>query len=196
MPLIKRAQEGAAELFFLDASHFVMGAFAGRIWSTVRKYVRTPSGRQRFNVLGALNFVSKKVETVTNSTYITSVQVIELLEKLSKAYIKPIYVVLDNAAYQRCNFVKEKAAELGITLVFLPTYSPNLNLIERTWKLVKSRVLSLSYYETFFDFANSIETCVNTLHEKLLPEMSSLITSNFHILDSNDVIDTTTTFTR
>ena len=176
----------------MDASHFVMGAFAGRVWSAVRMYVRTPSGRSRFNVLGALNFVSKKVETVTNSTYITSIQVVELMEKLSKTYIKPIFVVLDNAAYQRCNFVKEKAAELGINLVYLPTYSPNLNLIERVWKLVKSRVLSLAYYETFSNFSKSIEACVNTLRVNLMPEMSSLITPNFNIICDNNIINSTT----
>jgi transposase len=196
MPLIEKAKNHSIELFFMDASHFVMGAFAGRVWSAVRMFVRTPSGHSRFNVLGALNFISKKVETVTNSTYITSVQVIELMEKLSKTYIKPIYVVLDNAAYQRCNLVKEKAATLGINLVYLPTYSPNLNLIERVWKLVKSRVLSLAYYETFLNFSQSIETCVNTLHENLTTEMESIITSNFNIIRDNNIINSTTNLRR
>lgn len=148
-PLIKQAENGLIELFFLDASHFVMGGFAGRVWPVVRKYVRTSSGRKRFNMLGALNFVSKKVETVTNDTYITSIQVVEMLEMLKAKYIKPVKIVLDNAAYQRCSFVKEKALELGIDLVYLPTYSPNLNLIERVWKLVNSKVLNSAYHETF-----------------------------------------------
>ena len=180
----------------MDASHFVMGAFAGRVWSAVRMFVRTPSGRNRFNVLGALNYMSKKVETITNSTYITSTQVVELMEKLSKTYIKPIFVVLDNAAYQCCYFVKEKAIELGINLVYLPTYSPNLNLIERVWKLVKSRVLSLAYYQTFSCFSKSIETCVNTLHENLMTEMTSLITPNFNPIRDNNIINATTILKR
>jgi hypothetical protein len=88
-------------LFFLDASHFVMGGFTGRCWSVARKWVKTASGRQRFNVLGALDYVNKKVETVVNTTYITSTQVNEMLEKLAQKHVgKPLKIILDNAKYQ------------------------------------------------------------------------------------------------
>ena len=168
------------ELFFLDASHFVMGGFPGRVWSVVRKWVKTSCGRQRFNVLGALNFVTKKVEIVVNATYITSAEVIAMLEKLAQNYVeKPIKVVLDNARYQRCKVVAEATERLGVELIFLPAYSPNLNLIERVWKLVKSQVLGGFYHETFDVFCGAIERCVDSLHGVLLPKMSTLITPNF-----------------
>jgi transposase len=189
MPLIEKAKSGSVELFFLDASHFVMGGFPGRVWSVVRKWVKTASGRQRFNVLGALNFVTKKVETIVNTTYITSTEVIAILEKLARDYAgKPIKIVLDNARYQRCKAVFEAAQRLGIELVFLPTYSPNLNLIERVWKLVKSRVLSGSYHQTFEIFCRTIQECVESLHSSLAPEMNSLITHKFRIVNELDVI--------
>lgn len=173
----------------MDASHFVMGGFAGRVWSTVRKYVRTASGRSRQNVLGALNFVTKQVETVTNTTYITSVQVVELLEKLAQKHIgAPIKVILDNAAYQRCNFVKENAQRLGIDLIYLPTYSPNLNLIERIWKFVKGKVLNAVYHDTFAVFCDKITDLVSHLHEDYEIDMASLISSKFHIHDHKNVI--------
>jgi len=187
-PLINKANTGMIELFFMDASHFVMGGFAGRVWSVTRKYVKTASGRQRYNVLGALNFISKKIETVTNSSYITSTQVIEMLEKLSKLFTKPIKIILDNARYQHCAVVIEKAAELGIELIFLPTYSPNLNLIERVWKLVKSKVLNSAYYETFNGFCDKIYDCVNTLHDKCAAEMDSSITQNFQIINCDQIV--------
>ena len=189
LPLIELAKEGVVELFFMDASHFVMGGFAGRVWSVVRKYVKTASGRQRYNVLGAMNFISKKIETVVNDSYITSTQIIEMLTKLAAVYAKPIKIILDNARYQRCAVVIEKAAELGIELVFLPTYSPNLNLIERVWKIVKSKVLSSAYYETFCDFCNNIYDCVDTLHHKCASEMASSVTENFHIMQKVHIID-------
>jgi len=188
LPLIESAKKGAIELFFMDASHFVMGGFAGRVWSVVRRYVKTASGRKRYNVLGALNFISKKIETVTNDSYITSTQVIEMLEKLAKSFVKPIKIVLDNARYQRCAVVIEKAAELGIELVFLPTYSPNLNLIERIWKIVKSKVLNSAYYETFGGFCNTIFECVDTLHEKCATEMTSSVTHNFQIIEQCQIV--------
>lgn len=188
LPLIESAKNGLVELFFMDASHFVMGGFPGRVWSLVRRYVKTGSGRKRYNVLGALNFVTKKMETVCNNTYITATQVVEMLEKLAVAYSKPINIILDNAAYQRCTFVKEAAERLGITLHFLPTYSPNLNLIERVWKLVKSKVLNAAYFETFEVFCNSVNECVDTLHTKLAEDMSRLVTPKFHIINENTVI--------
>ena len=74
MPLIAKAKDGAVELFFMDASHFVMGGFPGRVWSLVRRYIKTASGRKRYNVLGALNYATKRMERVCNETYITSAQ--------------------------------------------------------------------------------------------------------------------------
>lgn len=68
---------------------------------------------------------------ITNDTYITSVQVCELMRKLAITATLPITLVLDNARYQRCSMVQELAIELNIALLFLPPYSPNLNLIER-----------------------------------------------------------------
>ena len=189
LPLIDKAKAQIIELFFLDASHFVMGGFSGRVWSIVRKWVKTSSGRQRFNVLDALNFVTKKVETIVNDTYITSREVIMMLEKLTLEYAgKSIKVILDNARYQRCKAVTEAAALLGVELIFLPTYSPNLNLIERVWKLVKSRVLSCAYHETFIGFCNCIESCVSCLHTSLSVEMTKLITQKFHIVNEQDII--------
>ena len=89
----------------------------------------TFTGRERYNVLGALNFVTKKMTTVTNNSYITSTQVLELLDKLVHQYVGiPIYLFLDNAKYQRCKLVQEYAKAVGVNLVFLPPYNPNLNL--------------------------------------------------------------------
>jgi transposase len=185
---MEKAKSGLIELFFLDASHFVMGGFPGRVWSIVRKWVKTACGRQRFNVLGALNFITKKVETEVNTTYITSTDIIAMLEKLARGYAKPIKVVLDNARYQRCKAVAEAAAQLGVELIFLPTYSPNLNLIERVWKLVKSKALNCAYHETFDIFCETIKNCVDSLHSNLAAEMSKLISRNFHIVSESDII--------
>ena len=163
-PAIEKAKQGLLNLFFVDASHFVMGGVVGRLWCKVRLWVKTGSGRKRFNVLGALNFVTKKIETVTNDTYITSIQVVELLEKLAIRYIGiPIAIVLDNASYQRCKLVTGKAAELGIELIFLPPYSPNLNLIERVWKFVKAEVLNAVYIDTFIDYCKRIADFIDNI---------------------------------
>jgi len=159
-PLMHLAKTGKAALLFLDASHFVMGCdFLGYVYGKARRLVKTYSGRKRYNVLGALNFVSKKVTTITNETYITSLEICALLEKLTLEYAgKPIHLVLDNARYQKCSIVTKMAQELNIHLVYIPPYSPNL--IERLWKHVKNK-LRTKYYDQFDAFQQKIDAIVN-----------------------------------
>lgn len=177
-PRLEEAKAGKRAVYFVDAAHFVLGAFLGYLWSFVRVFVRTPSGRQRFNVLGALNAVTKELITITNDTYITSIQVCELLREIAKNATLPVTLVLDNARYQRCHLVMALAQELKIELLFLPPYSPNLNLIERLWKLVKKECLYSVYYENFASFRGAIQTFLtpNSMHQE---KLESLLTLNF-----------------
>jgi transposase len=79
---------------------------------------------------------------VTNDTYITAAQVCELRSKIAAlGLIIPITIVLDNARYQKCKIIEELALSLSIELLYPPSYSPNLNLIVRLWKLVKKKCL-------------------------------------------------------
>jgi len=94
--------------------------------------------------------VTKETITVTNASYINSWSVVELLFKLRQRYLAtgiPISMVLDNAGYQVCSLVQEVASALSVELIYLPSYSPNLNLIERMWKFVKEKCL---YAKEFF----------------------------------------------
>lgn len=160
------------------------GAFLCYLWSVARLFLRTPSGRKRFNVLGALDFATREVVTLSNLTYINSTTVCELLQLLAAQNPGiPITLVLDNARYQRCRLVQDLAAELGIELLFLPSYSPNLNLIERLWKFVKAECLNGKYYETFEDFQRSIVTCLGKLTSEHRCAMNCLLTRNFQLFD-------------
>lgn len=178
-PRLEEAKAGKRTVYFVDAAHFVLGAFLGYLWSFVRVFVRTPSGRQRFNVLGALNAVTKELITITNDTYITSTEVCELLKQLAKNATTPITLILDNARYQRCYVVTELAKALEIELLFLPPYSPNLNLIERLWKLVKKECLNSTYYESFVLFRQSIQTFFTTMTHTHHEKLNSLLALNF-----------------
>lgn len=163
----------------MDAAHFVHGAFLGHLWSAERLFVPTPSGRDRFNVLGALNAVTKEVVHVENTDYVNSRSVCELLLKLRHRSIGvPITVVLDNARYQTCNCVRDYAAAMGVELLFLPPYSPNLNLIERLWKFVKKRYLNSVYYPTFGEFCSVILKALEPTEENL-QELESLLSLKF-----------------
>jgi transposase len=89
-------------------------------------------------VLGALHAITHQLIPVSNDSYINASSVCELLEKIAALGLQaPITLVMDNARYQRCLLVLERAGQLGIELLFLPPYSPHLNLIERLWRFVR-----------------------------------------------------------
>lgn len=166
----------------MDASHFVHGAFLGFLWSLCRVFIPTPAGRKRFNVLGALDAITKEVITVTNTSYINSQSVCNMLKKIRDQLSadEVITIVLDNAKYQRCKLVMNYAKNIDIELLFLPSYSPNLNLIERLWKFVKKDCLYSKYYEKFDEFRYAIEDCIKNADKS---ELESLLTLNFQLFD-------------
>jgi transposase len=179
-PRLAEAQAGQRAVFFVDAAHFVLAPFLGFLWSLTRLFISAPSGRQRFNVLGALNAISHELITVTNDTYITANEVCLLLHRLADLNLAiPITLFLDNARYQRCAVVQSLAASLNIELCFLPPYSPNLNLIERLWKFVKKQCLYSTYYATFAPFKAAITDCLAHTATTHKAALDSLLTLHF-----------------
>ncbi|WP_373543402.1 IS630 family transposase [Chamaesiphon sp.] len=179
-PLLEQAIKGEKAVYFVDAAHFVHRAYLGFLWCFVRTFICSPSGRRRFNVLGAINAVTKEIITVTNETYINAESVCELLIKIADLGLSiPSVLILDNARYQKCKLVSEKAEALGIELCYLPAYSPQLNLIERLWKFVRNECLYSKYYENFADFKAEISTCIGTANTDRKEKLDSLLTLNF-----------------
>ena len=167
-------------MFFVNAAHFVFGTFLCCLWSFHRLFVRAASGRQRFNVLGAWNAVTSELIAVTNTTVVNTETMCELLRKIAALGLTgPITLVLDNARYQRNAVVQAWATELGIKLLFLPSYSPNLNLIERLWKFIKRRALYGRYHPTFAEFQAAINEVINGLSTTHAERLKSLMTLNF-----------------
>ena len=186
-PLVDQAEKGECHLLFMDGVHFVMSAFVAIVWCFERLFIKSASGRSRINLLGAVNAKTKEIISLYNDTYIKAPTVIELLKMIRKRYRKKqIYVVLDNARYQHCKLVKKMAEELKIELVFLPSYSPNLNIIERLWKLVKSEVCAAKYYKNKLDFENAILDFVEELNtnKKLKPILRSTLSCNFQLFEN------------
>jgi transposase len=181
-PRLEEARNLMRILLFMDAAHFVMGAYLAYVWCINRIFLRTPSGRKRYNVLGAYNPIAHKLTRFTNTDYINSQSICTILDQIHREYASmkiPITIVLDNARYQRCQLVQEKAALLGIELLFLPSYSPNLNIIERLWRHVKKKCLYATYYESFNEFMRGIDNCLDAVEGEDHKAVRSLITTNF-----------------
>jgi transposase len=188
-PRLEEAKNGDRVVLFCDAAHFVLHAFLGMLWCFVRQFVPSPSGRQRLNVLGAYNALNQDLITVINTTYITATTICELLIKVKEKYGNiPITLILDNARYQKCDIVFESAKGLNIELLYLPTYSPNLNLIERLWRFVKKDCLYSKYHKSFKEFRAAIENCLSEVSTTKKSKVKSLITLNFQLFDKETKI--------
>ena len=188
-PVLAQAQAGQRRVFFVDAAHFVLAPFLGFLWCFSRVFIQASAGRQRFNVLGALDAISHQLVTVTNDAYINADSVCQLLWKLRTLVPDlPITLVLDNARYQKCRLIWNTAALLEIDLLYLPAYSPNLNLIERLWKFVKKECLYSVYYADFGRFKQAISDCLAHTHDLHKEELDTLLTLKFQTFDNPEKV--------
>jgi len=188
-PRLEEARAGQRAVFSVDAVHFVLAPFLGFLWCFERVFIRAPAGRQRFNVLGALNVISHELITVTNDSYINAESVCQLLLKLAELNLGvPITLILDNARYQKCARVLDLAKSLNIELLFLPAYSPNLNLIERLWKFVKKQCLYSIYYPDFASFKQAISECLSKTNTEHKQALDSLLTLNFQTFKKAQIV--------
>lgn len=173
------------KIYFFDATHpeFAPTVSYGWIKKGMNFDVKTNSGwRKRVNLCGALDIDGLDIVTRTHKT-INSAAIRNLLSAVRRRnpLEKNIYVVLDGAAYNRSKKTRDFARDMGIKLVYLPPYSPNLNPIERLWKFMKKKVTANRYYEEFDDFKSSLTGFFRTIH-KHRPELETLLTDNFPIL--------------
>jgi transposase len=164
-PRLLEARQLRRQVYFVDAAHFVFATFLGLVWCWARLCIRAASGRKGYNVLAALNALSRQLIQVSNHSYINALSVCDLLRAVAEASVPRVAItlVLDNARYQKCAVVTELAKGLGIELLYLPGCSPNLNLIERVWKFVKAECLRATYYESYETFHAAIQQCLDDL---------------------------------
>ncbi len=176
-------QEG--KIYFIDSTHPEHNPVISYGW--IKKgedfeVLTHNSFRYRLNINGAVDIDSLEVIT-RRSDRVNSASICELLRAIraKNSSGELIQLIMDNAAYNRSSKVKELAEELGIKLIYLPPYSPNLNPIERLWKFFKKKVLYNKYYETRSDFEAA---CTNFFRyiRKYRDELSTLLTDEFHVL--------------
>lgn len=146
--------------------------------------IKSNTGRQRININGALDADTHAVITREDER-INAISTIALLEQIEAAYPLAviIYVICDNARYYRSKLVSQFLETSKIQLVFLPSYSPNLNLIERLWKFMKKQVLYNKYYEKFDTFKQTTLGFFENI-QQYKTELNSLLTNNFQSLNA------------
>jgi transposase len=171
------------EVLFLDAvhpQHNTMAAY-GWIKRGEKRELKTSSGRERLNLHGAMNAETLEVTLIESET-VDDDSTIQLLGAIENRYklAAVILVILDNAKYHYSWKVKEFLKTSRIQLVFLPSYSPNLNLIERLWKFFRKKVLYNKYYEKLDDFRNASINFFKNI-SSYWDELTSIMSDEFEL---------------
>jgi transposase len=177
-------------LLFLDPMHQIHNNENDYAWQPKglkgTKQVLANTGRKRLNIIGAINPVSFE-PTILLTEDNCSAEVIEaFLEEVKIQYnqAKTICIILDNARYQRSNIVQTTAKFFNIDLIYLPPYSPNLNLIERLWRYFKKEVMKNKYYPDYSTFEKMVNHFFINFNDRLT-DMKSLLNFKFGIIKAN-----------
>jgi len=171
-------------LLFMDAVHPTQATKVAFGWirTGVDKIIETTGSRTRLNIVGAIR-LGHLEDTVTKQ-YEKTVKgeaIIDFFSHIKEKYKdkRNINLVLDGAGYHRSLEVKNKAVELGITLHYLPPYSPNLNPIERLWKVMNEHARNNKYFATTKDFRRSINHFFDVVLPDIGATLSGRINDNF-----------------
>jgi transposase len=167
-------------ILFMDATHPTQATkvSCGWIRTGVDKPIKTTGSRTRLNIVGAIRLgyiqdaITKQYATVNGES------IIDFFKLIKEQYVadKPIHLILDGAGYHRSEVVKNKAKELGIILHYLPPYSPNLNPIERLWKVMNEHARNNKYFATAKEFRQSIDK----FFDEILPQIGDALTSRIN----------------
>jgi len=174
-------------LLFIDPVHQVHNNENDYCWQCKGAYntktALANTGRRRLNIIGAINPVTFQPTAMLIEDNCCEEVIVAFLEEIKKQYSSAttICIILDNARYQRAYSVQLRAKELGISLIYLPPYCPNLNLIERLWRFFKKKVMKNKFYETFAEFEHSVEQFFINFDDYLL-QIKSLLTFKFGII--------------
>lgn len=183
---LKKELEEKDKVYFTDATHPTHNTNPSYGWIKKGKkndvYIKSNTGRKRINLLGALNIVSKQALVIEKET-IDAEAIICLLQKLWESQKQGrIYFILDNARYHHANKVKNWLLHHPrVKLIFLPPYSPNLNIIERLWRFYHQKITNNHYFETFQEFKKTTMIFFTNLTD-YKTELNTLLTENFQTL--------------
>jgi transposase len=175
------------QVLFADAVHPQHNTEKDYGWirTSEAKYIKSNTGRDRVNILAAIDIENKDLIYQINDT-INAISVIDLLKEIEikNPDKETIYFISDNARYFYAEIVKEYLNSPGcrIKMVFLPAYSPNLNIIERLWSIMRKKILSNQYYEKFAEFKNAVVDFLENCWSKFGNELDKKLNYNFHKL--------------
>lgn len=187
--ILEEVDAGGAVVYYADGCHPTHNTKSSRGW--IRKgedfEIDCNCGRKRVNINAAVNGLKPEhlVYDITDSVNAQSTQ--RLCRQLLRKHPgKTIYYICDNARYNRNKILTQWAKERRIEFVYLPTYSPNLNLIERLWHFMRVKILNSTYYEKHNEFKSAILSFLRDI-KQYKSELRSLLTMNYRTVNGVSV---------
>lgn len=185
---LKASLNDDTPLLFMDAVHPTQATkiTAGWIKKGIDKPIETTGSRTRLNIVGAIRLDHLSEAIINRYEKVNGESIVAFLKRTRAAYHASgtIHLILDGAGYHRARQVVEAAEKLNITLHYLPPYSPNLNPIERLWKVMNQHARNNHYFATTNAFRECIDHFFTTTLPDIADSLNSTINDNFQTLES------------
>jgi len=172
-------------ILFMDAVHPTQATKLSYGWIKTgkTKHVNTTASRTRLNIVGAIQ-LGHIAETITSQyETVNAESMVDFMGKVRSQFgSKTVHIILDRSGYHRASLLAEKAEKLNIKLHFLPPYSPNLNPIERLWKVMNEKVRNNRFFKGAKDFKEAISSFFENILPSIGNNLSDRINDNFQML--------------
>jgi transposase len=174
-------------ILFMDAVHPTQATKLSHGWikTGTDKAIKTTGSRTRLNIIGAIRLGHLAESVTAQYKTVNAEAIMDFMPQLRAQYInaKTLHLILDGAGYHRAKAVDEKANELNIVLHFLPPYSPNLNPIERLWKVMNEHVRNNHYFHSAKEFRERMAAFFETTLPVIADSLNHRINDNFQRFD-------------
>jgi transposase len=172
-------------ILFMDSVHPTQATKLAYGWIRTgkTKQIGTTASRTRINIIGAIQ-LGHIAETISSQyETINAESIMNFMDKIRAKYdTKKVHIILDQSGYHKASLVAEYASQCNIKIHFLPPYSPNLNPIERLWKVMNEQVRNNRFFKGAKDFKDAINSFFNDILPSIGNTLNDRINDNFQVL--------------
>ena len=182
---LKKGVGSDEPILFIDSVHPTQATKLAYGWIRTgkTKHIGTTAARTRLNIVGAIQLGHIAQAITSQYETINAESIIDFMGKIRSQYdSKTVHLILDRSGYHRASLVAKKATALNIKLHFLPPYSPNLNPIERLWKVMNEKARNNRFFKGAKDFKEAINGFFDEILPRIGKDLNGRINDNFQML--------------